>query len=443
MTTRQMLIGMGFGNGYGSQVGAWRWPGVDPKGWTDFDTLVRYAQMAERGKFQFLFMPDFQSMKGDIATDPHQVIMEPMMTLAAVARATTRIGLVATGSTTFNEPFNLARQFKALDLMSHGRVGWNAVPTSDPVIAANYGSDLPPRNEKYERLHEVVQIVQALWGSWEQDAWLHDQQSGRFADPAKARPVNLRGRHVASAGPLVLPPSAQGQPVIFQAGGGSQGEEVAGRYASGVIGAVFTIDDARAQRLALRAAAERAGRDPDEIKFLAGVMTTIAPDRRAALDRRIAINGEALGQRAGYLGQMLGLSLTSAPLDEPLSPAQLAAARPSPYDPRSRHALKIAQEGWTLRDVLAHGVVDYHPTVSGPPVELADHMQEWFEAGAADGFWLNVDVFEDGLPPIVDEVVPILQERGLFHRDYAGSTLRQHLGAPAQYGRDPRLGHEG
>ena len=141
--------------------------------------------------------------------------------------------MVATGSTTFNEPFNLARQFKALDLMNHGRTGWNAVPTSDPAIAANYGRALPPRGEKYERLHEFVQIVQALWGSWGRDAWLHDQASGRFADMAQIQPVNLRGRHLATSGPLALPASEQGQPVIFQAGGGDQGLEVAGRYELG------------------------------------------------------------------------------------------------------------------------------------------------------------------------------------------------------------------
>jgi alkanesulfonate monooxygenase SsuD/methylene tetrahydromethanopterin reductase-like flavin-dependent oxidoreductase (luciferase family) len=312
------------------------------------------------------------------------------------------------------------------------------VPTSDPAIAANYGRELPPRAEKYQRLHESVQLVQALWGSWEQDAWLHDAASGRFADPAKIRPINLRGQHVGASGPLPLPPSEQGQPVIFQAGGGDQGLAVAGRYASGVIGATYSIEDARAQRSALRDAAERAGRDPDEIKFFPGLMTTIARDRRAGLDRRIAVSGHTTPQRVAYLGQMLGLHLDATSLDEPLSQAQLAAARPSPYDPRSAHALKVARGGWSLRDVLAHGVIDYHPVIAGPPVEAADHMQEWFEAGAADGFWVSPDVYEDGIDAFVDGVVPILQERGLFHRDYEGTTLRDHLGAPAQYGLDPR-----
>lgn len=441
MSAKQMLLGMTIGNGYGTQVGAWRWPGINPEAFASFDDIVRHAQTAERGKFQFLFMPDFQSMNGDLASDPHQLTMEPVTMAAAIARGTERIGMVLTGSTTFTEPFNLARQFKSLDLMSHGRMGWNVVPTNSPAIAANYGRELPSRTQKYERLHEVVQIVQALWGSWEQGAYLHDQTSGRFADPDKIRSVNLRGRHVASAGPLILPPSEQGQPVIFQAGGGGGGggAEVAARYASGVIGAVFSIEEARAQRAALREMAERAGRNPDEIKFFAGVMTTLAPDRRAALDRRISMSGGALARHAGYLAQMLGISLGSASLDAPLPPAQLAAAKPSPHDPRSANALKIAREGWSLRDILAHGVIDYHPTVVGPPIELADHMQEWFEAGAADGFWINPDVYDDGLPPIVDEVVPILQERGLFHHDYTGTTLRDHLGAPPQYGQDSRL----
>lgn len=439
MSKKQMLIGMHLGNGYGSQPGAWRMPGVDPKGYTNFDNVVRYAQAAERGKLQFLFLPDFPALMGDIATEAPMVTLDPMLTFAAIARETARIGLVATGSTTFTEPYNLARQFKALDIMSHGRAGWNAVPTGDPIAAANYGRDLPPRAEKYERLHETIQLVQALWGSWGQDAWIHDAASGRFADPGKIQPINLRGRHVGSRGPLPLPPSEQGQPVIFQAGGGANGAEVAGRYASGVIGATYTIEDARAQRATLREAAARVGRDPDQVKFFAGVMSTIAPTKRAALDRRIALTQQTFPQRIAYLGQMLSLNLDHHALDEPLSQPQLAAARPSPFDPRSANALEIARQGWSLRDILAHGVIDYHPAITGPGSDVADHMQQWFEAGAVDGFWISVDVYEDGVDAFVDEVVPILQQRGLFHGDYEGATLRDHLGAKPQYGIDPRI----
>ena len=437
--TKQMIIGLHLGNGYGSQPGAWRMPGIDPASYTSFDAKVRHAQSAERGKLQFLFLPDGPSYVGDIEHEPPPFNLDVMLTLGAVARETSRIGLVATGSTTFNEPYNLARQFKALDVMSHGRAGWNAVTSSGEDVAANYGMRIPSSADRYGRAHEMVQRVQALWGSWARDAWMHDQASGRFADGDAIAPINMGGKYVASRGPLYIPPSEQGQPVVFHAGGSPNALAMAGRYANALIGAAFTIEDARAQRAAFRNAAEQAGRDPDELKYFVGLMTTLADDRRAGLDRRITMTGRTFDQRVPYLGQMLGLHLDTAGLDEPISPDQLAKARPSPRDPRSAHALKIAREGWSLRDVLAHGVIDYHPVIAGPPTEAADHMQEWFEAGACDGFWVSPDVFDDGIDAFVDGVVPILQDRGLFHREYEGTTLRDHLGAPAQYGLDQRL----
>jgi len=439
--TRQMLIGMHLGNGYGALAGAWRMPGVDPTSYTSFDVKVRQAQTAERGKLQFLFLPDGPSaVAADIEYEAPGFNLDVMMTLAAVARGTDRIGMVATGSTTFNEPFNLARQFKALDVMSHGRAGWNAITSAGNDVAANYGVRIPSSADRYARAHEVVQLVQALWGSWGKDAWVHDQASGQFARMADVAPINLGGRFVASRGPLYIPPSEQGQPVIFHAGGASANAlALAGRYASAVIGAAFSIEDARAQRIAFRNAAERAGRDPDDIKFIPGLMTTIASDKRAALDRRILLTERAFPQRAVYLQQMLGIRIDAARLDVTLSREQLDAARPSSSDPRSSHALQIAREGWSLRDILAHGVIDYQPVVAGPPIEVADHMQRWFEAEAADGFWVAPDVYHDGLDDFVDQVVPILQQRGLFHRDYVGTTLREHLGVSTQYGLDPRI----
>ncbi len=437
--TKQMMIGMHLGNGYGNLPGGWRAPLVDPTSYTSFDAKVRHAKAAERGKLQFLFLPDGPTHVGDIENEPPHFNLDVMVTLAVVARETSRIGLVATGSTTFNEPFNLARQFKALDILSHGRIGWNAVTSSGEDVAANYGARLPSSADRYGRAHETVQLVQALWASWGRDAWVHDQANGRFANAEQIAPINMGGTYVASRGPLYIPPSEQGQPVVFHAGGSPNAHAFAGRYANAVIGAAFTIDDARAQRTAFRAAAERAGRDPDEIKVFAGLMTTIARDRREGLDRRIGLSERIFPQRAAYLGQMLGLQLDPARLDEPLSTEQLARARPSPADPRSAHALKIAREGWSVRDVLAHGVIDYHPVIVGPAVEAADHMQKWFEAGAVDGFWVSPDIYDGGIDAFVDGVVPILQDRGLFHHEYEGATLRDHLGAPAQYGIDPRV----
>ncbi len=437
---KQMLIGLHLGNGYGSQPGAWRMPGVDPESYTSFDTRVKQAQAAERGKFQFLFLPDGPgAVMSDIDTESPAFNLDVMMTLAAVAGQTSRIGLVATGSTTFNEPFNLARQFKALDVMSHGRAGWNAITSSGEDVAANYGRRIPSSQDRYGRAHEVIELIQALWGSWGKDAWVHDQGSGQFARKEHIVPINVQGKYVSSRGPLYIPPSEQGQPIIVHAGGSPNAHELAGRFANMVIGAAFTIADARAQRHAFRQSAKRHGRNPDEIKYIPGLMTTIAKDRRTALDRRIQLTEHLFPQRIGYLQQMLGIPLAFTSLNEPLSKTQLDAARPSRFDPRSSYALKIAKEGWSVRDILAHGVIDYHPVIVGPGIEAADHMQAWFDAGAADGFWISPDVNADGIDAFANEVVPILQERGLFHKEYEGKTLREHLGAPDQYGIDPHV----
>ncbi|TYC86136.1 NtaA/DmoA family FMN-dependent monooxygenase [Novosphingobium sp. BW1] len=438
--TRKLIIGMHLGNGYGASPAAWRMPGVDPMNFTSYDAKVRHAQTAERGKLHFLFFPDGPGTLGvDLDHEAPGFNLDVMMTAAAVARATTRIGMVATGSTTFNEPFNLARQFKALDIMSHGRMGWNAVTSAGEDVAANYGQRIPASADRYGRAHEMVQIVQALWGSWGKDAWLHDQQSGRFARSEEITPVNLQGEYIASRGPLYIPPSEQGQPVIFHAGGASPNAlNLAGRFASAVIGAAFSIEHAQMQRQAFRGAAASFGRDPDEIKYIPGLITAIGPDTRTGLDRRIAIAGNSFEQRAPYLQQMLGVRFDLDRLDNPLNRQTLARARAS-QDPRAEKALRLAQEGWSPRDILAHGVIEPQPVVAGTATEVADHMQSWFEAEAADGFWIAPSLEIEGGEDFVDQVVPILQERGLFHTEYAGPTLRAHLGAPDQYGVDQRI----
>lgn len=435
MKERKIILSAVLGDGYGSLPFAWRAPHVDPGNYANIDANIRYAQAAERGGFAFVFTPDVPAVRSDVESSTIHNITDPLMEAAAISQATTNIGFVLTGSTTFQEPFNTARQFKALDIMSHGRAGWNAVTTSDPLVAANYGRPVAERNERYQRAHESVQIVQALWGSWEKDAWIKDQESGRFIDPAKLQPINLGGQHVASRGPLPLPPSEQGQPVVFTAGGPSPHLlEFAGRYASGFLAEVWEIDEARAQRDAVRKAAEDAGRDPDHIKFFTGLVTTVAPTIREGLDRRMSLSGDVFEARLSHLSAMLGVQIQPQDIDTPLSSEQLASAHASPEDPRSGIALRVAREGWSPRDMLAHGVIDFHPVTVGPGHVHADHMQRWFEAGATDGFWIMPDVWEDGLDAFVDEVVPLLRERGLYPDEYIGSTLRENLGIPEQYG---------
>lgn len=429
-----MLIGMQMGNGYGSQVTAWKADGVDPLNYIKMDAQVRYAQKAERGKFQFIFFPDYQNLSAHSDKESPQLTLDPLITMAAIAQGTHKIGMASTASTSWNHPYNLARQLKTLDVMSGGRIGWNAVTGSDPRSAANFGEEMKSSDERYARAHEFIQITQALWGSWDPEALVANKETGIFAEYSKVRPINLKGQYLASAGPLPIPPSPQGQPVIFHGGGSPNSLTISGRYADVVVGATFTIEDSIRQRQAVRDAAERFGRNPDDIKFLAGVMPTIAPTKREALDRRGKLVEPNILQRVGYLGMMLGTQLSAEDLDKPLPASFLEHARPHPGDPRAPKALEIAREGWTVRDILYHGIIDYHPSPIGPAEVTADHMTEWFEAGAADGFWFSPDIYEDGIDAFVDGVVPILQQRGLFHNDYEGDTLRDHIGAPYQYG---------
>ena len=439
-TEKQMALALQMVSGYGGEFSAWRMPGTDPAAYTNTDSYVERAKLAEKGKFQMIFIADTPVLNNDLGPQTPGFPMDPMLALMAVARETERIGLVATLSTSFNYPYNIARQFKALDVISHGRVGWNAVTTSDPAAAANFGAQVASRKERYDMAHESIQIVQALWGSWEEDAWTLDVEGGKFAHMDKIKPINLQGKYYASRGPLPIPPSEQGQPVIFQAGGGEKGLELAGSYASGVYANPYDIESARLQREMIRQSAVRYGRNPDDIKMYAGFMFSLASTEEEALERRrqlMSFNPDEIPNRVSYLGSMVGLNLSvnSIDIDQPLATDLLKRAYPSPQDPRSDIALKLLKQRLSVRDVLAHGVINYHPVVAGTAVQVADFLEEWFLAGACDGFSIVPDIAHDGVADFVEQVVPILQERGLFHKEYEGETLREHMGVPYQYGR--------
>lgn len=420
--------------GYGIEPAAWRQPGIDPASFINADVFVDAAKIAERGKFDALFLADTPVLSTDVATGPPQQALEPIVTLTAVARETERIGLVATSSTTLNHPYTVARQFRALDLVSHGRAGWNAVPTSHPGALLNYDSGVPSREERYERAHEFIAAVMALWGSWEGDSLILDKESGRFADASRVNPVALQGRHVASRGPLNLPPSAQGQPVVFQAGGGMNGLHLAGRFANAVYNNPFDISSAAEHAAAVGQAASGYGRQPEHMTVFNGIITSVASTRREALERREQLDAlDDLPNKVAYLGQQINVPLSMDDIDEPVHPDLLARARANPGDPRSPLALSLAREGHTLRRILAHGTMNYHPVAVGTPDEVADLLQRWHEAGVGRGFNINPDA-TDGLEHFVDEVVPILQDRGLYRKDYEGTTLREHLGIPRQNG---------
>ncbi|BBE24621.1 nitrilotriacetate monooxygenase (plasmid) [Arthrobacter sp. MN05-02] len=435
---QQMHLTVQLIGGYGIERGAWRWPGAKTDAFINADVFVKAAQVAERGKFDALFLADTPALSVDVSSEPPQHALEPMITLTAVARETERIGLVATASTSFTEPYTLARQFRALDLISGGRAGWNAVTTSTPAAALNFGADIPDRRARYERAHEVVESVQALWGSWQDDALLLDVESGRFADASKINPVGITGKYVSSRGPLNLPPSPQGQPVIFQAGGGGNGLQLAGRFADATYNNPFDIDSATSYWQELQATVKAFGRPAGSITPFSGIITSVASTEREALQRREQL--DALGDldsRVQYLGQQLGIPLEPESLDKPIHPDLLARAFAHPGDPRSPLSLRLAREGFTVRQIIAHGPINYHPVALGTPEQVADMLQRWFEAGIGGGFNINPDVSFDGLTDFVDHVVPILQKRGLYRRDYEGTTLREHLGVPYLNGRRP------
>jgi FMN-dependent oxidoreductase (nitrilotriacetate monooxygenase family) len=441
MKSEHMILGVALTNNFGSHPAAWRMPHVNAGAYTDIDVTIELARTAERGGLQFVFIADRLFLHGDLAASNPLFNMDPIVTLSAIAQATERIGLAGTASTSFFEPYLLARQLKALDVISRGRVGWNAVPSFEPDAFANFGREAPARENKYDRLHEVMQVVQALWGSWGHEAGQPDQQ-GMFADPAHVKPVNLYGTQVGARGPLPVPPSEQGQPVIIMPASSGYGLQAAAMYANIVIGMPSSIEESRAQRETVRQAAAQAGRDPGDIKFIAFAGFTIGSTEREALDARRALDAHTdirgpLARLSSYLGLQQQLSRP----DEPLTAAQLAAVQVHPGDARSIRAVELAHAGWSPRDILAHAVFDPYPSVVGTADQVADHLQEWFEADAADGFMLNFDDFSTEVSNFVDQVVPVLRERGIFHDSYAGRTLRDHVGLPPQYGLNPHLAH--
>ncbi len=441
MEDRGMHLALQIPGGYGGEfASAWRLPGVDKTGFIDADIFVAAAKAAERGKLDAVFIADRAAIEDDLATSGPRSALEPVVLLTAMARETSHVGLVATSSTTYNYPYNVARQFRALDLISGGRIGWNAVTTSSPLAALNFSEEVPTREYRYGRAHEFVTAVQALWGSWRDDAFVFDTERGVFADMSKINPIGLVGQTLATRGPINLPPSPQGQPVIFQAGGGGNGLEIAGRYANAIYSNSYTIEDAQEYWRLVQDSVRSFGRDPREFVIFTAVITSIASTEREAVDRRARLDelGD-LPARVQYLGALLGLTIEPAHLDEPLTADQLTRARPHPQDPRSMRAFELARRGLSIREIIAYGPINYCPVVVGTPEQVADMLERWYRADTGSGFSIAPDVAADGVTDFIDQVVPLLQQRGVFRKEYAGSTLREHLGVSYQNGLSPQI----
>ncbi|TCK22162.1 LLM class flavin-dependent oxidoreductase [Pseudonocardia endophytica] len=417
----------------GHHEAAWRHPTSAPHRIYDVDYYREIARTAEAATLDAVFFADGPALQGDVTYNAVGRL-EPITVLTAMATATERLGLIATASTTYYEPYNLARLFGSLDHLSRGRAGWNIVTTGNDAAAANFGLDAHPDHAtRYERAQEFVDAVVGLWNSWEDDAILLDTAAGLYADPSKIHEIDHRGVHLRVRGPLNQPRPPQGHPVLVQAGASNDGRAFAGRNAEAIFTAHQRLADAQAFHDDVRSRARSFGRNPDDVKVLPGISPFIAGTEEAAkaLEREFdELTVPAYGLR--QLEKITDRTLAHLDLDAPVPPGLFGDSGDVTDNQRSRLQVVagiVEREHPTLRRLLhrlagARG----HRVVAGTPEQIADTMQEWFTRGAADGFNVMPPSYPGGLEVFVETVVPILRERGLFRREYTGRTLREHLG---------------
>ncbi|GGN64770.1 monooxygenase [Actinoplanes lobatus] len=417
----------------GHHEASWRLPESDPYASWDVKHFQNLARIAERGKLDSVFFADSPVLQGDPGRRPAGKL-EPTVLLTALAAVTERIGLIATASTSYNEPYNLARRFASVDHVSGGRAGWNIVTTAGADAARNFGlDDVPAHRDRYERAAEFVEVTTKLWDSWTDDAVIADKAAGVHADAAKVRPINHRGRWFRVDGPLNVPRSPQGWPLLVQAGSSEDGRQFAARYAEAVFTAQQTLAEARAFYADLKQRAAALGRDPDHIKILPGIVPVIAATEAEAQELDAELERLISPEYARrQLAERFQLDPADLPLDEPL-PENLPT-EDEIEGAKSRFTLIVdlaRRENLTVRQLIGRlGGGRGHRTFAGTPEQVADTIEDWFHSGAADGFNIMPAVLPSGLTAFVDQVVPILQARGLFRTDYEGTTLRDHYGLP-------------
>jgi FMN-dependent oxidoreductase (nitrilotriacetate monooxygenase family) len=354
--------------------------------------------------------------------------IEPFTLMAALASVTSRIGLVCTASTTYEEPFSLARRFASLDLVSGGRGGWNLVTTGNHTAAHNFSRDEHmPKHERYRRAREFADVVTKLWDSWDDDAFIRDRESGIYFDPAKMHVLGHAGEHFSVAGPLNVARSPQGRPVLVQAGASDDGKDLAAETAEVVFAAAPTVEEARAFYADVKGRMAAFGRHTDDLKIMPGFYVTLGRTLEEAQEKRSQLQG-LIHPEVGLalLVQRTGLDLTGHDVDGPLPeilPEQAISSRATLLADMAR------RENLTIRQLytrIAGG--RGHFDICGTPEQVADVMEEWFTTGAADGFNVMPPILPTGLSEFVDLVVPLLQRRGLYRTAYEGTTLREHLG---------------
>ncbi|GJE59172.1 LLM class flavin-dependent oxidoreductase [Methylobacterium trifolii] len=418
----------------GHHVAAWRHPASQADAGIDPVHYRRLAQVAERAGFDLLFLADGVSIRGDDLDALSRTAIryvgqfEPLTLLAHLSAVTERIGLVATASTTYNEPFHVARKFASLDHLSGGRAGWNLVTSADPREAYNFGRESHLAHaRRYARAEEFVDVVAGLWDSFEDDAFVRDRAEGRFFDPAKLHALDHEGEHFSVRGPLNVPRPPQGHPVVVQAGSSEAGKSLAARTAEVIFTAQDTLADAVAFYADVKGRMEGHGRHPDDLKIMPGAFPVVGRTEGEAQDKYGALQDlihPVVGR--SLLEQLAGIDLSGHPDDGPVPEA------PETEGGKSRQALLLTlarREGLTIRDLyLRVAGARGHWTLVGTPDRIADALQERFEARGADGFNIMPPTLPGGLDDFATLVIPELQRRGLFRTAYEGRTLRENLG---------------
>ncbi len=423
---RQMKLGLFLAPG-GHHMAAWRHPDAYRDG-VNIKSYLNFAEIAERGCFDLLFVADVFSFSPR-AKRVDAFRLEPLTLLSALAMTTSKIGLVATATTSFNEPYNVARKFASLDHISGGRAGWNIV-TSSANEAPNFGVDeLSEHAERYRRADEFTHVVRGLWDCFEDDAVIIDKENGAFFDPAKLCVLNHEGKYFKVRGPLSLPRSPQGNPVLVQAGSSEDGKNLASKYAEVIFTIQGDLESARAFTRDIKERAVSFGRNPAHALVMPGVLPIVGRTRQEAQDKYELLQS-FIHTEAGLLqlSRSMGVDLTGADVDKPLPDMDVAKL------PQSRSVGIYEQskrENMTIRETYEKLVVSKgHRQLIGTPADVADSLQEWFENDGADGFNIMPPFSPGGLTDFADFVVPELQRRNLFRTHYEGSMLRDHLGLP-------------
>jgi N-acetyl-S-(2-succino)cysteine monooxygenase len=434
--TAKMCLAAYF-NPTGHHVASWRHPRAQIDAHINMRHYIEIAQTAERAKFDMIFLADSVAMREahmDALSRSVQFVahFEPLTLLSALAMVTEHIGLVATASTTYNEPFHVARKFASLDHISGGRAGWNVVTSVQMGEARNFGrNSVDPHAVRYERAAEFVRIVTGLWDSWDDDAFVRDAESGLFFDPGKMHVLDYKGKYYSVAGPLNVPRPVQGWPVIVQAGASDEGRETAAEFAEAIFSPHINLDAAKSYYDDVKGRMSKYGRDPAHLKILPGLSVVVAEtDAEAAADYEYlqSLIHPIVGRE--ILSTMLGgVDLSPYPMDGPLP--ELAPSESGSRGHYDSLVAKARKENLTIRQLGAWCAgARGKNAIHGGYKRIADYMEEWFVKGACDGFCVLPPYIPGAHDDFCNLVIPELQRRGLFRTEYEGTTFRENMGLP-------------